>query len=172
METQSLKVELGGGPKPRDGYLNVDICERADIRWDLNDTPWPLADDSVQDLYSSHCLEHVKDSNAALHEIARVCKVGAHIEIRVPHPGSGMALCTGHHHILSPQQMENSCIHFPDEFFPDKKLVLLRTEYGPTTWLADAKREMPFLRKLPDHIIMKYIPNTCHESIFTLSVAR
>src|SRR5882724_9186504 len=55
-----MKLEFGGGKKPRgDGWVNVDQCQEADVIHNLNLRPWPFADDSAGEIYSSHCLEHL-----------------------------------------------------------------------------------------------------------------
>lgn len=45
----------------------------------------PLADESVDTIYSSHCFEHVPDERAVLRDWWRVLKTGGHIVLIVPH---------------------------------------------------------------------------------------
>lgn len=45
----------------------------------------PFADTSQDAVYSSHCLEHIPDSKAALVEWYRVLRVGGYIVVAVPH---------------------------------------------------------------------------------------
>lgn len=45
----------------------------------------PFADASQDAVYSSHCLEHIPDSKAALAEWYRVLRVGGYIVVAVPH---------------------------------------------------------------------------------------
>lgn len=45
----------------------------------------PFEEGSQDYVYSSHCLEHIKDYKLALREWFRVTKVGGHIVIVVPH---------------------------------------------------------------------------------------
>ena len=45
----------------------------------------PFADESQDYVYSSHCLEHIKDPMTPLKEWFRVVKTGGHLVITVPH---------------------------------------------------------------------------------------
>ena len=45
----------------------------------------PFPDESQDAVYSSHCLEHIKDYRSALREWFRVTKVGGYLVIVVPH---------------------------------------------------------------------------------------
>ena len=50
-----LKLNLGCGQNPRDGYLNVDKYGSADLTCDLEAFPWPWPDNSVPRSNSSTC---------------------------------------------------------------------------------------------------------------------
>ncbi|MEA1925843.1 MAG: hypothetical protein U9M90_01175 [Patescibacteria group bacterium] len=50
------KLSLGGGKIKREGFLNVDLCEEADIRHDLR-FPLPFADKSVGEIMAIHLIE-------------------------------------------------------------------------------------------------------------------
>ena len=45
----------------------------------------PFPDESQDAIYSSHCLEHIKDYRSALREWFRVTKVGGYLVIIVPY---------------------------------------------------------------------------------------
>jgi ubiquinone/menaquinone biosynthesis C-methylase UbiE len=169
----AMKLELGGGNKYArgEGWTNIDQCEGADIRHNLDVVPWPLADESVQAVYSSHCLEHLKDPHQVFRELCRVCVVGAPIEIRVPHPRSDLAMCAGHLHVYSPVQCRNEDHYFAADFWTGpKRMKLDRLEYHPTYMLEEAKAELPFLKGLSDELIMKWIGGTCHECRFFFNI--
>lgn len=168
-----MKLELGGGTKPRgDGWLNVDLVDSADIRHDLTVRPWPVADDSVDAVYSSHCLEHLTEPMAILHEVCRVCRIGALVEIRTPHPTSDLAMVWDHKHVFSPIAAINADQYFAAEHWTGRKrLRLERIEYHSSILLEEAKRELPFLRGLSDDVIMRWIPRTCHECRFFYTVS-
>lgn len=169
-----LKIELGGGTRAHgNGFANIDIDPAADFEWNLDETPYPFPDDSVNAVYSSHCLEHLDCPHKTLQEITRICCVGSVVEIRVPHPASHMAMCAGHKHVFSPLMVENIDQHFPEIHWTGPKRLKLRSQhYNPTTWLPQAKAELPFLSGLNDQTIMKWVPNTCHETVFQFEVIR
>lgn len=160
-----MKIEIGGGMKPRgEGFVNVDRLPSADVQWDLLVMPWPFADASVEHLYSSHCFEHLDDMNDVLFEIARICLVGAEVEIWMPHPRSDMAMCSGHKHVMSPLQARNiEEFHAAEYWKNPRRLKLMEIKYRPAIVLSEARSELPFLAGLSDEVIMKWIGGTCHE---------
>lgn len=83
MET---KLNLGCGDDIRKGFINVDIRKNkgVDIVHDLN-KKLPFKNGSVDYIYCSHVLEHLKDPTMFVREMYRVSKNGATIYLRVPH---------------------------------------------------------------------------------------
>jgi SAM-dependent methyltransferase len=82
------KINLGSGGRPLKGYINIDISASApqvDLLHDLNELPWPIKSESVDEIVMSHCIEHLEDHNAAMREIYRVLKHGGSATISVPH---------------------------------------------------------------------------------------
>jgi hypothetical protein len=55
------RIDLGSGPTPIEGFWGFDRCTEPRVSFvDLaSGKPWPLADESVEELYSSHFIEHV-----------------------------------------------------------------------------------------------------------------
>ena len=80
-----MKLNLGCGDKKMAGYLNVDTCCEPDQWCDLSQFPWPWEDNSVEEVYSSHFLEHVADYERTILEIHRILKPNGTIHFRVPH---------------------------------------------------------------------------------------
>lgn len=161
-----MRIELGGGRKPREGFQNCDMCEGADYQIDL-EQPLPFADDSVEQLCSFHCLEHVENVVPLLNEICRVCKLGASVTIAVPHHGQEMAMCPGHLHVIS-EQMITHFNEFPASFWKGKKrLQLITKTYSPTKHLPEARRLFP---SFTDEQIYRFVQNTCHEVTFFFRV--
>lgn len=167
-----MKLELGGGPADRrrgGDWLNVDRVEGADVCCDLECEPLPFAGDSVEAVYSSHCLEHLSDPARVLREVARVCRVGAAVEIRVPHHLNPQALCPGHRCVLSEAQWRQWCVEFLADHWAGcaKRLRLDRIErvrgadYDELAALAPRWREDQILR---------FLPGACHEIRVFLTV--
>jgi SAM-dependent methyltransferase len=170
-----VKIELGGGSKPRgDGFMNLDQLPTADLQIDLAAVGMragglPFADDSVSEVYSSHCLEHLPEFIGVLHELARVCRLGAPVEFRLPHwlhdcamQGSASPLFCGHYHSYGPQfwwrlTLEPGC----EQYWPGKKrLQLAATYYIPENTIDEARQLFP---QMTDEQIMRLIPGTSHE---------
>lgn len=59
----ALRLDLGSGPRPADGFKGVDVVDGiTDFCVDLSDgAPWPFEDDSVDELRSSHFIEHIRN---------------------------------------------------------------------------------------------------------------
>jgi SAM-dependent methyltransferase len=105
MAMRELVVDLGCGTSPEHqmgklpGSIGVDAVSGpgVDIVVDLDSAPLPFEDDSVRLLYSSHCLEHLKnDPLQILREISRVCRHGAQIEIWLPYGWHSDGMVLGH----------------------------------------------------------------------------
>ncbi len=55
-----MKLDLGAGKKPREGFRAVDVCEGSDVVMDLAcGMRWPFEDGSASELHSSHFIEHI-----------------------------------------------------------------------------------------------------------------
>jgi hypothetical protein len=58
--TPPLRLDLGCGNNPREGFEGVDkFAPNAKHKVDLFKFPWPWADNSVDELHASHFLEHI-----------------------------------------------------------------------------------------------------------------
>lgn len=170
-----MKLEIGGGIKPRgDGYINLDLTPGADIHFDLDTIPparLPFADESVEAVYSAHCLEHVREPVAVLNEVARVCPGGAHVEIRVPHPLADVAMVPGHRHVIAPITVKNWCHYFVAEYWPrqscPRRLRLDRVEFSPSEYIDQLQR---LYRGWTREQLMEFAPRAAHDSRFHFTV--
>lgn len=82
----ALRLDLASGAAVRDGFEGVDRTPGiATHTWDLDVHPWPWADGSVAELYSSHFVEHVGDLVAFMNEAHRVLVPGGKLTIRHPY---------------------------------------------------------------------------------------
>lgn len=83
-----VALELGCGNRKRDpDSIGVDALdyECVDIVGDIFEVLGAMPDGTVDDVYSSHFLEHVSDAPRLLDELARVLKMGGRLAITVPH---------------------------------------------------------------------------------------
>ena len=168
-----VRIEIGGGTRNRGpGWVNVDRCPEADIRCDLDVTPWPLADGSVDELYTAHCIEHVKCPISFLREVARICRVGATVEVRCPDACGEMAMVAGHEHVVSIDVMRHMDSVFPETFWAGqpRRLKLLSIEPGCDDFWFPMARANPLFKAWSDADILTWLPRTRHENRFHLRV--
>jgi hypothetical protein len=88
--SNGLRLNLGSGQNRLPGFVNVDKFGQPDVRWDLEQFPWPWEDHSVVEVVLNHVLEHLGESTAVyigvFKELYRIGSPGARIHIHVPHP--------------------------------------------------------------------------------------
>lgn len=111
-----MKLNLGCGEMKKPGHVNVDICGEPDLICDLSCFPWPWEDDSVDEVYSSHFLEHVQDFEQTILEIYRILKPGGVIHFRVPHFRNPLAVWHLHRWDFSVYTPERLCQKLPYQF--------------------------------------------------------
>ncbi len=111
----ATKLNLGGGTEKKAGFINVDKLDTADVLFDFEmlaaGLSLPFPDDSIDEIYSAHCLEHVRAVRELLREVVRVAKVGAKVEIVVPHHFSQQAMCHDHKQTISDHQVRDWTEH-------------------------------------------------------------
>ena len=69
------------------GSIGMDIhpYEGVDIVHDLNVSPWPIEDNSIDTVSAKHIIEHVDSIPTFMKEIHRVTKPGGTVIIETPH---------------------------------------------------------------------------------------
>ena len=86
----AIKLNLGCGQRLLAGYVNVDMFGEPDLRWNLEQFPWPWPDNAVGEVEMSHVLEHLGAGSDVfiriMQELYRVCRAGAIVRVTVPHP--------------------------------------------------------------------------------------
>ncbi len=86
---RSLKLlNVGCGPYPKPEFINLDYSwiQGIDICWDITKKPYPLESDSLEGIFTEHCLEHI-EMNETLEnfkEFYRLLKPGGTARIVVP----------------------------------------------------------------------------------------
>ena len=81
---------LGAGNKPHTGanVVNHDIIKHRpeiDVAWDLNEFPWPWADDTFDTVQAWAVLEHLRaDRLQIFNELWRITKPGGVAAIKLP----------------------------------------------------------------------------------------
>jgi len=92
-----IKLDLGCGLNKKEGYIGVDAMPYPGVEYICDvDKGIPFKDNSVDEIYTSHFLEHVKDFQFVMEEIWRVMKPNGVVEIIVPHWASSLAYSEYH----------------------------------------------------------------------------
>ncbi len=129
-ESKVTKVELGCGATKNEGYIGIDRfpLTNVDIVTDLNDGI-PLADNSVELIFSSHSLEHFENLPKLVNEIYRVCKHKAIVNILAPYHMETVNLANMYHKQVFNESTfrfytneENTSINLLDYYNPHASL--------------------------------------------------
>ncbi len=85
------RLNLGCGFDKKDDWVNADsfaACD-PDVLMNMEETPWPFADDGFDHILLKHVLEHVGQTypmfRAIMRELYRIAAPDGLIEIHVPH---------------------------------------------------------------------------------------
>jgi predicted SAM-dependent methyltransferase len=81
-----VRIDVGCGRKPKDGYIGIDIRKNIDAHLTGKIDSLPFHDGKVDEIYSRHALEHIplKRILEALRDWNRVLKTGGRVHIIVP----------------------------------------------------------------------------------------
>lgn len=83
-----LRLNLGAGNSIKEGFISVDsiLFPNVQVVTDLH-LRWPWADSTVEEAFSSHCLEHFDGMERVhfINELYRVLRPGAKATIIAPH---------------------------------------------------------------------------------------
>lgn len=87
-----MKLNLGCGLKPKQGFVNVDMMpNKADIVHNLDKFPWPFDDESADLIVAEDVFEHVENPIGFMTETHRILQHDASLMMRTPHYRSEFA---------------------------------------------------------------------------------
>lgn len=84
MKTSPVRLNLGCNDLKLEGFTNIDIDARVNPDVVADSLNLPYDDESVDEIYAGHLLEHTTVHENALKEWHRVLKKGGRITITVP----------------------------------------------------------------------------------------
>lgn len=86
-------LDVGCGQKKWPGAVGMDISAdtAADVVHDLNEFPYPFADDSFDQILMQDVIEHVREPIRVMDELHRIARPGGRIQLRTPHFSSMLA---------------------------------------------------------------------------------
>ena len=91
LSSGALKINLGCGHKPMDGYINVDMRALPGVDVVATVDSLPFEESSVVEVYSSHLIEHFPEEKLVRHILPhwlRVLKPGGTVRIVAPDAGA------------------------------------------------------------------------------------
>jgi len=114
-DTCGIKINLGSGYRPQDGYINID--NRAEVNPDMVcdiTQPFPFADSSVDYVRAHDILEHIPlgSTHQVIEEIYRVLKPGGIFESLTPDAESGQGAFQDPFHLSF--WVEQSWLYYSD----------------------------------------------------------
>jgi ubiquinone/menaquinone biosynthesis C-methylase UbiE len=167
-----MKLHLGCGKKYMKGWVNCDINPhlKTDYCFDADNPkkPWPFKDNTFEEIYSNHVLEHCKNYLWVMSEIYRVCKNKAILQINVPYLTlTKYNLVNPYHHTYFNEysfeffdQLKGSANETNDIHLKTLKIVF---HYLPE-WEDKSESEKEFARK--------HYFNVCRSIDFTLKAIK
>lgn len=134
------KLNFGCGNVIMPGYTNIDIVAYpgVDVVHNFETYPYPFKDNTFDEIFCSHVLEHMYNLNKVIDELWRISKNGAIIRIVSPH-GVG-PIYTGdisHKTIITYRSFENYNIDNPH-------IKVYLTNFGSKTRFKILKRKIIF----------------------------
>lgn len=85
-------LELGSGRRPYEAQAGEEVIHldwvplpHVEQVWNLNQFPWPFADNAFDRILALDVLEHLPDTQKVVEELWRIARAGARVIIRVPH---------------------------------------------------------------------------------------
>ena len=83
----SRVLDIGCGANKIAGAIGMDVNPRtaADVIHDLDDLPYPFADDEFDEVIGRHVIEHVRDPMAVMGELHRITRNGGMVKLLAPH---------------------------------------------------------------------------------------
>jgi SAM-dependent methyltransferase len=86
-----MKLDIGCGMSPINGYTGVDISDYGNnniVAFNLEDIPnklLPFGSDSIDEILCYHTLEHVNNPMSVIKEFYRILKPGGKLVVKVPY---------------------------------------------------------------------------------------
>lgn len=123
-KAEPLKLDLGCGQVPREGFKGVDLhAPKVDFRVNLFKYPWPFKAESVDEIYSSHFFEHIPKGLRPffMDECYRILRPEGKMTIIVPYWQSMRSIQDFTHEW--PPISESSFVYFNKKWREDTKLT-------------------------------------------------
>jgi SAM-dependent methyltransferase len=174
----SLRLNLGSGNRPLEGYVNVDVRDRPGVDVIADAIALPFEDHVAAEVQASSLLEHFRDPYAVLDEAYRVLAADGVLVVRVPSPWSQAGLLDPTHVFLADLKQwrqilggyfEHVRVRCEGVRYRDSKLLvavqyvaihLFRMAEYAQVWVltGSRKRSVPTRAYIPWWLEEKYLP--------------
>ena len=127
MNTSPKVLDMGCGNNKRPGAIGIDFNAntQADVVHDLNAFPYPFAESAFDEIYVTHCIEHLDNVVKVMEEIHRIAKPGARIVIDAPYfSGQDAFSDPTHKHFFTSRSFDYFTGDFPEFAFYSKARFL------------------------------------------------
>lgn len=165
-------LDLGCGAHKKPGAIGIDAAPApgVDIVLDFERDALPFEDGSVDRIFSSHCLEHLRDPIPLFREMSRVRVEGGAVEIWVPFVFSNDAFMIDHVGLLSEEQFIQIGWKFPDHWEPKlgARWILDKLVYSVPSWTQRDLR----VRGIDLDFAVRHLQNVVIELGVLLTVSR
>ena len=88
IRNKSKLLNIGSGPNPHPDFINLDYhwTRNTEICWNIEKKPYPLENESLEGIYTEHCVEHISFDafKANIAEFYRMLKPGGNLRIVTP----------------------------------------------------------------------------------------
>lgn len=80
-----LDIGCSRNKTPNTVGVDIDPTSEADVIHNLNTYPYPFEENSVDQIYAKHIIEHLENPRKFIHELHRILKPGGKVFIETPH---------------------------------------------------------------------------------------
>jgi len=146
-ESIIVKLDIGCGPNKQPGFVGCDLIkfENVDYVFNAGRDKWPFPDNSVDEIYSAHFLEHLTNLGGAFervwffNEAYRVLKENCKLQVIFPHWASNRYYGDPTHKepfsemgfsYLDKEWRKNQAPHTDSEFFNRGYSCNFKSTYG------------------------------------------
>ena len=163
MEKTNLKLDIGCGSNKKPSFVGIDKLDVSGVDYivDFENEKLPFADNSVAEIYTYHCLEHLRDPTHVFSEFGRVCKNGAKIEIWTPYAFSNAAFIPDHKFFFAEDIYYHICCWYQDFWYNiiQSYWKILQFNYI----CSEDTLKMLASMGIPIAFAIKYYKNVCQE---------
>jgi len=171
-----MKLDLGCGKQKKMGYVGVDCVKLpgVDVLCNLDKERLPQENNTVEEVFSMHFMEHVSDLLFVMDEIWRVCKDGAKVTIAVPYFTSiGAFRDPTHKQFFTHETFD----HFTDteklpSFYSNAKFKIIKKKilFYPSN--SNIYGKIRFIHMMPFQVVANLCPYFYEHSLLKLFSAR